>query len=78
MTPYNLNSAYNEKSSFHRAYRGDLSTWEYVHYLGILEKKRMILKLGDENINFGQFPREHPTKEHYSGLVEIAKKAGLR
>jgi hypothetical protein len=43
-----------------------------------LEKKRMILKLGDENINFGQFPREHPTKEHYSGLVEIAKKAGLR
>jgi hypothetical protein len=76
MTQSNLNLIHNEKPAFSRQHQGELSTWQYVNYLGILAKKKIIsYHIPEENIE--KFPREHPTKEHYSRLVELAKKAGL-
>jgi hypothetical protein len=72
-----LNSIYEEKPAFHRKNQGNLTTWEYVDYRGILAKKRMIAHLFPE-ADLTSFPVEHPTREDYSGLVEIAVKAGLR
>ncbi len=72
-----LNPTYDEKPAFSRQNQGKLTTWQYVDYLGLLARKRMILNLIPD-ADFKQFPREHPTLEEYSELVEIAKKAGLR
>jgi hypothetical protein len=56
---------------------GELSILEYIDYLGLRAKEREITQL-IPNVDLKQFPREHPTKENYSGLVKIAVKAGLR
>jgi len=50
MTSILSDSIYDERPAFSRNHQGELSTWQYVDYLGILEKKKMVMKrLRDRN-----------------------------
>lgn len=70
-------STSHKKPVFSGLAYGELSVLEYIDYLGLRAKEREITKLIPD-ADLKQFPKEHPTKEDYSGLVKIAVKAGLR
>jgi hypothetical protein len=72
-----ITTLHSDKPVFDRNNRGCLSTFEYIIYKGILAKKKIIAtRLPNEDLTI--YSEEHPTKENYYGLLDVAQRAGLR
>jgi hypothetical protein len=69
--------AVDRSGSFSLANKGQLTTSEYVSYMGYLEDKRITERLLAENISVSQFPRFNPTKKQFEGLIEIIERLDL-
>jgi hypothetical protein len=67
----------NKSGSFNLVNRGELSTGEYVSYLGYLEDRRITERLLAEGINLKNFPKANPTPEQYADLIKIIDKLEL-
>jgi hypothetical protein len=63
------NYSVNKNDSFNVNNRGELTTGEYVSYLGFLENP--------EIRRAGRFPKINPTRQDYSKLVKITEDLGL-
>jgi len=61
----------NKSGSFNLVNKGELSTGEYVSYLGYLEDKRITERLLAEGISLKNFPLVKPTRVQYGGLIKI-------
>jgi|WetSurMetagenome_2_1015567.scaffolds.fasta_scaffold148012_3 hypothetical protein len=73
----NHDAVVDRSNSFNLANKGELSTGEYVSYIGYLGDKRITERLLAEDISLKQFPLAKPTKKQYESLISIIERLEL-
>jgi hypothetical protein len=73
----NHDAVVDRSNSFNLANKGELSTGEYVSYIGYLRDKRITERLLAEDISLKQFPLTKPTKTQYTNLIGIIERLEL-